>query len=435
VFGDPYSSWLIFSVMARIPVVFAGAAGILIYLWPGLRPVRRTFLFVVIPALLGFGAICARFFQVMRDPNFPPASTWSGSHGQLHAWEAIWSLGPALHVIVVGLGLVLIFWLRMVLGASSLPASLESSLENEANENKAWRALVLFIWIAMVSAPVFDSFSDLAFAGIYSLAAKMGRAAAIMGASSTVPYGAMSAALSTIWLTAAAIWIVGKAQWMELRQFFRIPRFWFLLLGTLLPIGIYLTPSLVAYISERIRWASVDFGKFEEPVFSSYFYYPAPRYLWYLVAAALEEVIWRGYLQPRFVRRYGILRGIFLLGLLWSAFHFWGDFYHLTADDQILKRLAQRLAFCISTGYVYGWLALQSRSVWPATLAHGITNAWAFSIHDSFADLQNPTLSIVIISFAWVALAVALFHFWPPADDAGDDTFLPVQEIQGAAPA
>src|SRR5207245_8959749 len=51
-----------------------------------------------------------------------------------------------------------------------------------------------------------------------------------------------------------------------------------------------------------------------------------PLVLWIFFAAFLEEIMIRGLLQPRFIRRYGLLRGIFLVGIVWAAMHFFGDF-------------------------------------------------------------------------------------------------------------
>src|SRR5207245_10030943 len=109
-----------------------------------------------------------------------------------------------------------------------------------------------------------------------------------------------------------------------------------------------LVANLDSYLSERIQSAAFELWKFSPPIFASYFRFPDPYYFWFLFAAAFEEIIWRGYLQPRFVQRFGVIRGVFLLGLAWSAFHFLGDFQKTTEDYQVLLRLTSRLGLCIA---------------------------------------------------------------------------------------
>ena len=164
-----------------------------------------------------------------------------------------------------------------------------------------------------------------------------------------------------------------------MRQFTRLPETKFGLLGVIFPIAINLIPNLIAYLSERIHWAIFEFCRFSPPIFASYFHIPSSYYFWYLFAAGFEEVIWRGYLQPRFVQRFGLIRGILLLGLAWSAFHFLSDFQTTTHDYELLLRLTSRLSLCIAMSYVLGWLTLRSGSIWPAAVAHGLHNVWMFS--------------------------------------------------------
>jgi len=91
----------------------------------------------------------------------------------------------------------------------------------------------------------------------------------------------------------------------------------------------------------------------DPPQFGSYFAFPDPWFLLLFFSALFEEMVFRGLLQRRLIQRYGIYRGIFLVGIVWAAFHFVSDvsFSRLTETDVLLK-LSWRILFCLALSYV-----------------------------------------------------------------------------------
>jgi len=100
------------------------------------------------------------------------------------------------------------------------------------------------------------------------------------------------------------------------------------------PASIDVFISAGKFILDRAQWAASDFGKFAPPQFGSYFNAPDMWFLLLFVGAFFEEVIFRGLLQTRFIHRYGLYRGIFLVGIVWAAYHFFSDFSFLRSTDQ-----------------------------------------------------------------------------------------------------
>jgi membrane protease YdiL (CAAX protease family) len=107
------------------------------------------------------------------------------------------------------------------------------------------------------------------------------------------------------------------------------------------------------------------------------------------------------------------MRGIFLLGIVWSAFHLLGDFAKTTEDYQVFSVLTSRLSSCIAMSYVFGWLTLRSGSIWPAALAHGLSNVWALALQPSLGVQLSALSTRIIIVICWGPLGVLLFRFWP----------------------
>ncbi|PYU18674.1 MAG: hypothetical protein DMG32_25815 [Acidobacteria bacterium] len=409
-FARAFQSWLLFSIAARLPIVFAGAAGLFICFWPGTHPVGRIFGFVCLPALAGVVAICGRSLYLAQHSGFPYMSVLQGGpHNQAWAFSNVWSLGPAVHMSAVGIALVIVFLSRLAMGIASLPLSLAHTEDAPPRQDEIWKRMRTFIWISVTGAWVIGIVAGTSVGAVYAVLIRF------VNYRSLPANAPLDTALGTGLLGGVAAWAIGEGRWKELRQFTRLPETKFGMLGVIFPIAINLIPNLVAYLSERIHWAAFELGKFSPPIFASYFRFPDPYYFWFLFAAAFEEIIWRGYLQPRFVQRFGVIRGVFLLGLAWSAFHFLGDFQKTTEDYQVLLRLTSRLGLCIAMSYVLGWLTLHSGSIWPAALAHGLQNVWALSGAHSLGG-QDPLLVTTIIWICWGLLGFALFRFWPPSN-------------------
>ena len=408
--GDQaFKSWVLFSVAARIPIVFAGGAGLFICFWPGVHPVRRILGFVLLPAGAGTAAICGRFVSLMELQNSTHASVFqSASHNEGWVLSTIWSLGPAVHMSLFGFTLVVVFLLRLATETSNLPLSLAPASLAPTKQDESWNRILVIVWFSIPGMVLFTFVAGTLIGTIYLVISTF------VPDRSVLLISPLDSALTTACLAGVAAWGVGKSRWNELLRFIRPPETKFGLLGVLLPVAIWQIPGLIAYLADRIQWTAFEFGNSLPPWFGSYFQFPAAIYAWYFLAAGFEEIIWRGYLQPRFVQRFGLMRGLFLLGLVWSAFHFHSDFQQTAYDYQVLLKVINRVAFCLALGYVLGWLTLSSRSIWPAVLAHGLSNIWAFSSIDYFNWPRSFDLTAAIITLCWGLLAIGLFRFWPP---------------------
>jgi len=177
--------------------------------------------------------------------------------------------------------------------------------------------------------------------------------------------------------------------------------------------------STVHFVVDRQVWVAHGFGKFPEPELGSYFDIPDLHFLLLFLPAFLEEIIFRGLLQKRFIQRYGIYRGIFFVGIMWAAFHFFSDFSFTHATNlMVLELLGTRLLMCVTLSFVLGWLTLRSGSVIPTAVAHALYNVLVYS---AFGP-PFPGKDIVRLGL-WAILAYALFRYWPAkAEDSLEST-------------
>lgn len=90
-----------------------------------------------------------------------------------------------------------------------------------------------------------------------------------------------------------------------------------------------------------------------------------------------EELGWRGLLTPRLVEILGVPRASFVVGLIWSAWHYPLMFVLLPRYRPEPPLWYATLCFTVTvTGIslVYTWLRLRSGSVWPAVVLHAASN-------------------------------------------------------------
>jgi membrane protease YdiL (CAAX protease family) len=123
-------------------------------------------------------------------------------------------------------------------------------------------------------------------------------------------------------------------------------------------------------------------------------------------------------------------RGIFLVGIVWSAFHFPSDvaFSHFSASDAVLQ-VAFRLFLCIGQSFVLGWLTWETGSVLAPTLAHTLYNMLIYS------DLGPPFPGKHLLrACLWAALAWILFRYWP-VRPASRETFGATEALVAAPSA
>ena len=124
------------------------------------------------------------------------------------------------------------------------------------------------------------------------------------------------------------------------------------------------------------------------------------------VPALGEEYGWRGFLQPALVKRYGLITGLTLTGLVWGLWHapviLQG--YNYPQHPNLIG-VGFFTLWTILAGYFLGWLRIKSKSCFPAALGHGAINAYA-GFGAILAPTQNELLGLPLGLPGLLALAL-----------------------------
>lgn len=318
-------------------------------------------------------------------------------------WES-----SASRFSLVGLLLIAIFTSRLAFGIATLPLALPGRHGLDAEAPGSWRRLQILVWF-LVSLTFLPT--------VLVLWLTIGVSVVLTSRLPSFHQGDWFSILLPnivgVLVLGIALCIVGKDGRATARRSIRLPDLKWLFIAFVFPTGIDIFISVGQFLLDRARWAAVGFGKFEAPRFGSYFAVPDAWLLFLIFGVFFEEVIFRGLLQPRFIQRYGLYRGIFLVGTVWAAFHFVSDFSfkHFT-EQEALAQLCFRMFMCVTLSFVLAWLVLRSESILPAAIAHALYNVLVSSpLGPRFAG--KDVLRVAL----WAALAYVSFRYWPASSE------------------
>jgi membrane protease YdiL (CAAX protease family) len=398
--------------VALIPILLGYAGGIFVCFWPGRHTVARVSLGVLLPTTAGLFVICQRYTAFLG----PQSSIFLSRNARLHGgfnWAPVelWNLGPGIHVCLLGIILILIFMSRLAFGISSLPIALPSNGASSTEADSLWRRTKLLIYFNVIPSWVLISLvaavAMLTFQSIFSRST--GRQISLWnfwGTEFLVQGG----------LIGIAMWISGTEGRRTVGRALRWCRPEYLALGAIFSFGLESLVPTGQYLYKYIYWGAHNYGRLAPPHLDDYFDVPrhSLRFVTTIAFAAFaEEIIFRAILQPRLIRRYGIWRGLFLVGIIWSAFHFYTDFNVQMTELSALLTLVQRIFVCLTLGFAFGWLALRTQSIWPAVVSHASHNI----LVDSGATSHFAGEGAVLMAL-WALLTYALYRYWPVPGDS-----------------
>jgi membrane protease YdiL (CAAX protease family) len=399
--------------LTMFSVYFAGAAALFVCFFPGPSPARRLVRWVYLPIALGLAANVSLVLYMAHLDRAVPLPD-----GQALSWK-LTSLARLLHSLGSGiwsalLGTVLILYadLRLRTASVRLPIHFAPEFSARSNDTFASGQVNRFVWM-MLALPFvthFVAFPALVFADwIHGTTHDSGIGLKPPWALSYIN-GQVWAAVALFVLVCAAM---GASRRETLKKSLRLPSAIYLGLGILLPIVVLSTIPMFQYALARAHWAAYDSRHLGPPVFSGYFDdMPAWPFLFLILGALVEEIGWRGYLQPHLISRYGLYRGIFLVGIVWGLFHFPTDFTWRLTLAGIPTHAVNRLLNCLSLGFALSWLTIRSKSVLPGALAHGVSNILIVS-------MWSRATSIWIMIALWVVIDFVLFRYFPPESEVG----------------
>lgn len=124
------------------------------------------------------------------------------------------------------------------------------------------------------------------------------------------------------------------------------------------------------------------------------------------IAAAGEEIGWRGWLLPRLLP-LGDGWALILSGVIWGLWHAPAILLGLNYEQRNLFGIMMMVVGCVGAGVSIGWLRLASGSLLPCVLAHASLNSFATYQSILFPPFDQRLVGPLAIT-GWVVVALLI---------------------------
>lgn len=129
-----------------------------------------------------------------------------------------------------------------------------------------------------------------------------------------------------------------------------------------------------------------------------------------IILGGLEEVGWRGFLLPMFLKRFSILASTLMTSIIWSLWHI--PLWFIVGTSQYNSNFLFFVLFGLSISLLLTILYLKTKSILLCVLFHSLVNSYASLVNVPF--LENYSSIITILAFSIIIFVVSfrkdVFH-------------------------
>lgn len=122
-----------------------------------------------------------------------------------------------------------------------------------------------------------------------------------------------------------------------------------------------------------------------------------------------EEFAWRGLLQPLLTEHFGLVKGVAILGFVWSMWHLPALLSGYNYPEYpVLGSFILFPIRLLATSFFYVWLTQKCKSFIPAAIAHGALNGIQTGIISNI-KMSAPPLSEYIVTIILTVIVGLIF--------------------------
>lgn len=125
-----------------------------------------------------------------------------------------------------------------------------------------------------------------------------------------------------------------------------------------------------------------------------------------------EEYGWRFFLQPRLQKKFGKIKGVILLGVIWGIWHLPLVLFYYSTPKNFFYAATTQIMCCIFLSIVFAYFYEKSGSLWCVVLLHFMNNAIstiAAVKQGGIQELYSGDWMDLGVSFAVLAFVAVLF--------------------------
>ena len=138
-----------------------------------------------------------------------------------------------------------------------------------------------------------------------------------------------------------------------------------------------------------------------------------------------EEIGWRGFLVPELAKKHSFPATAIITGFIWAIWHYpvilFAD-YHGASPAWFYVPLLTVMLPLLS--FVWTWLRLKSKSIWPGVFLHASHNTFIQQFFDPLT-VNRSKMGYVAGEFGAALLVISIamaIYFWRRRDDVVGDS-------------
>lgn len=135
-----------------------------------------------------------------------------------------------------------------------------------------------------------------------------------------------------------------------------------------------------------------------------------PNFFLVFTAFFGEEYGWRYYLQPLLQKRFGLIRGTLLLGVIWGLWHLPLDIFFYTTPAYALQSIVSHQITCITLGVFFAFAYMSTGNIWLPVLLHFFNNNMILVISGT-ADISGQVIGWADVLAALIINGVVFLPF------------------------
>ena len=113
-----------------------------------------------------------------------------------------------------------------------------------------------------------------------------------------------------------------------------------------------------------------------------------------------EEYGWRYYLQPFLQKKFGLRKGVLILGVVWGLWHLPVNFFYYSPGTGLISAVGQQIT-CITLGIFFAYAYMKTENIWVPVVMHYINNNMAAVVGGGASAIENNV-------YRWVDVPVLI---------------------------
>ena len=132
-----------------------------------------------------------------------------------------------------------------------------------------------------------------------------------------------------------------------------------------------------------------------------------------------EEYGWRSYFQPLLQKKFGIVKGVLLFGVLWELWHlpmvifFFAPWVSMTSPIELVQVILGRLISTTTLGIFIAYAYMRTNNVWLPVIIHFLHNTIVMFSLMNFASMEAPNGGVEYWHIIFVYVLILMVFFTP----------------------